>query len=115
MFRVKLSAVEEEGLILVDVSHATKPFFLPLSCVSWLQGICVDYYANVLTTSQITFSNYVSFFFLPLLLFEIRERSVVFEKYAREESRGLFERKEVIFFFFSPSLKKMINAIERYY
>lgn len=102
MFRVKLSAVEEEGLIFVDVSHATKPFFLPLSCVSWLQGICVDYYANVLTTSQsfrITFR-----FFLPLLLFEIRERQLL--------SKNMLEKKvdvcssERRWFFFSPLFEK---------
>lgn len=96
---VKLSAVEEEGLILVDVSHAS--LFSFSFCVSWLQDICVDYYANnILTTSQsfrITFRFFFFFFYLR------SEKDSLFSKKIcsrREESRCLFKRKRMIFFSF---------------
>lgn len=94
---VKLSAVEEEGLILVDVSHAS--LFSFSFCVSWLQDICVDYYANnALTTSQ---SFRITFRFFFFLLFEIRERQFVFEKNMLETRRkSMFVQAEENDFFF---------------
>lgn len=71
---VKLSAVEEEGLVLVDVSHASL-FFSFLLCLLALGYLCW-LLRKQRTNNESKFSNYVSFFFF--LLFEIRERQFVF-------------------------------------
>lgn len=70
---VKLSAVEE-GLVLVDVSHASL-FFSFLLCLLALGYLCW-LLRKQRTNNESKFSNYVSFFFF--LLFEIRERQFVF-------------------------------------
>lgn len=71
---VKLSAVEEEGLVLVDVSHASL-FFSFLLCLLALGYLCW-LLRKQRTNNESKFSNYVSFFFF--LLFEIRKKQFVF-------------------------------------
>lgn len=83
---VKLSAVEEEGLVLVDVSHASL-FFSFLLCLLALGYLCW-LLRKQRTNNESKFSNYVSFFFFSFIW---DQRKTVcfrlFEKYARDEKK----------------------------